>query len=147
MFSIGAFREARAPDMTGEHEAWEALYDALADRGFSKAILETSGLNGRLRRIEDAIPEEEFLRVKLVCPPAILHERVRERDSGGDGSAWAYISIPDRHAFIDRFQEAFGELDADIVVDTSSHGPAEVLDIVERELDTIADRPGSRGPC
>lgn len=134
VFSIGAFRKDRSPDMSGEHETWNALHDALAERGFSEAILETSGLNGRVYRIENEVPDDELVRVKLVCPPDLLHKRVRERKADDEPSTWAYTNIPDRHAFIDRFHETFEELDAEIEVDTSKHEPSEVVAIVHREL-------------
>lgn len=129
------------PDRTGEREAWEALHRTLVDRGFSEAILETSGLNSRVYRLEDEVPDDELVRVKLVCPRELLHDRVRERDINDEPSSWAYTSIPDRHAFIDRFHETFEELDAEIEVDTSEHEPPEVLALVQRELKTIEGDP------
>lgn len=136
VLSIGAFRQGRPADLSGEVEAWEALYDAIETRGFSETILETSGLNRRADRIEDGAPEGGLVRVKLVCPRELLHARVRERDEPDDEpSSWAYSkAIPDRHAFIDRFFETFEELPADIEVDTSEHAPAEVLAHVKAEL-------------
>lgn len=141
VLSIGAFREDRSPDLTGEHEAWEALHEALAKRGFSEAILETSGLNGRAHRIENEVPDDELVRVKLVCPPDVLHRRVRERETDDEPSSWAFSQIPDRHAFIDRFQGRFEELEADIEIDTSEHEPSEVLAIVQRELSASESYP------
>lgn len=141
VFSIGAFREDRSPDLTGEHEAWEALHEALAERGFSEAILETSGLNGRAHRIENEVPDDELVRVKLVCPTELLHQRVRERETDDEPSSWAFSDIPDRHAFIDRFQGRFEELDADIEIDTSEHEPSEVLAIMQRELSASESYP------
>lgn len=145
VFSIGAFRENRSPDMTGEREAWDALNDVIAERGFSEAILETSGLNGRVYRIENEIPDDELVRVKLVCPPGLLHQRVRERETDDEPSTWAFSDIPDRHAFIDRFQGRFEELDADIEIDTSKHEPSEVVAIVQRGLETTVEGPDPPG--
>ncbi len=136
VFSIGRFRRGRSPDWQGEADAWEAFYDAIVQAGGSEVILETSGLNGRLHRLERYVTAEgELVRVKLTCPRGLLHGRVQERDADRDSSPWAYSgSIPNRHVFIDRFHDVFEELPADIEVDTSEHGPDEVLAIVRREL-------------
>lgn len=140
VLSIGSFRREQPPDRVGEAQAWEAFYEAIVGNGCSDVIVETSGLNGRLARLDEEAPRDRRVRIKLVCRRELLHERVEDRDEGKAPEPWAYsASIPDRHVFIDRFHETMERLPADIKVDTGKHGAQAVFGIVSQEVERILD--------
>lgn len=139
--SISEHRRGQPPSFAGEMDAWLSLYTMLSEHGWRRSIVETSGLNARACLLEPRLGLRRFAVVKLTCETELLHERVRAREAGrerDEDASWAFeASIPDRHAFIDRFADRFDELAAAIEVDTTERPPSEVLERVLEELSRL----------
>lgn len=139
--SISEHRRGQPPTFSGEMDAWLSLYSTLSERGWSQTIVETSGLNARACLLEPRLGIGRLATVKLTCQTELLHERVRSRQAArgaDDDASWAFeASIPDRHAFIDRFEDRFDKLPAAIEVDTTERPPAKVRERVLEELSRL----------
>lgn len=125
---IGQFRGRFPPTAEGEADAWLALYQELSRWGWDRVILETSGLNGRLCFLYQALPLGRLLTLKLTCSKEELLRRVKLKPSKEKTEPWVYQdTLPDRETFIKRFFKLFTALPAEIEIDTTHLTPQEVF--------------------
>lgn len=132
---IGQFRGRFPPTAEGEADAWLALYRELSRYGWDRVILETSGLNGRLCLLYQALPPGRILTLKLICSREELLRRVKLKPPEEEAEPWVYRdTLPDRETFIEQFFEPFAALPAEIEIDTTCPSPEEVFAHVIEEL-------------
>jgi len=128
VLQIGRFRRGFPPTAEGEADAWLALYQELSRHGWDRVILETSGLNGRLCLLHQALLPGRILTLKLICSKEELLRRVKLKPSKEKAEPWVYRdTLPDRETFIARFFEPFAALPAEIEIDTTRLSPEEVF--------------------
>lgn len=86
--------------------------------------METTGLNGRLCFLYQAVPPGQILTLKLVCSVEELFRRVKLKPPGEEMEPWAYRdALPDRETFIREFFDLFAALPAEIEIDTTRLSP------------------------
>jgi hypothetical protein len=124
---IGQFRRLFPPTALGEADAWLTLYQELSRYGWDRVILETSGLNGRLCFLYQALPPGRVLTMKLLCSQKELLRRMKLKPPE-EAEPWVYRdTLPDRETFIRQFFEPFAALPAEIEIDTTHLSPEEVF--------------------
>lgn len=135
VLQIGRFRRLFPPTATGEADAWLALYQEISQHSWDRVILETTGLNGRLCFLRQALPWGRVLALKLTCSKEELFSRVKLKPPE-EAEPWVYRdTLPDRDTFIREFFDLFAALPAEIEIDTTYLSPEEVYARAVEELE------------
>jgi hypothetical protein len=135
IYRIGGYRSTFSVSITGEADAWVALFRDLSRQRWKNCILETTGLNSRESFLKAALPMSRMVTVKLEAQRRILYERLRKKKKNEQGGDWLFSSYyRDKYEFVRKLFKEFKRIPAEVKINTSKLGIEGVYEIALEEL-------------
>lgn len=130
VYGIDEYRAKFPSSVTGETDAWLALFRALSKKKWSNCILETTGLNCREKFLRAALPFPRIVTIKLEAKRKVLYERIEKKDIRGPGKEWLFSKdFRDKKEFVRKMFKDFKDAPAQIRINTSKSNPHEVYGV------------------
>jgi len=127
IYRIGDYRARYPMTQVGEADAWVSLFRGLSSQKWKDCILETTGLNSRESFLKAAFPFLRRLIVKLEAPKQVLYARIKKKRKDEQGGKWLFEEdYRDKQEFVKKMFKDFQKIPAEIRIETSKIGPAEV---------------------
>ena len=138
IYRIGKYRSKFPTSLTGEADAWVALFCDLSKWRWKKCILETVGLNCRESFLEKALPICQMITIKLEAQRKTLYARIKKKKKIKQSGDWLFSSTyRDKYEFVRKLFKEFKNIYAEIRIDTSNLKPHQVYKIALKKLEDV----------
>jgi len=135
IYRIGEYRAKFPMSITGEADAWVALFHDLLKRKWQNCILETTGLNKRESFLRTALPPDRMIAIKLESPKNVLYARIRNKRKNEQGGKWLFSdNYQDKFEFVRKLFKQFKMIPAEIEIDSSKYRAEEVYKTAVQKL-------------